>query len=357
MSAYFPTWSDRMGRLIKIKPPKLKHVGKVFGGAAKALGKAVAHTTSETLGGTAKAVGEVGKGVKNIMDATVGEAGKGVISAGRSIEDSLEGVADYAKEHPLETALILGAGFTSYVVLADLGAVTISIATPAGAVAVLAWEADAADRERDKAVRDGDKFVRDNTPETTVLAEKFPVDAAPELGRREVHEPFTEWPGHRLEFGIPVEGAELRDPTPDDPAGGLLLSPRDTNAGIARRHGGLDFLCKPGDLVYASMTGTVERPVKPYADSNDLGGILIRNEYGFEARILYVEIDAPLKAAMARGEEISVTAGRTLIGRAQDVEGFYKRRGKSIPNHVHADWTDPKGRRVHPDGSLAVDKK
>jgi hypothetical protein len=86
-------------------------------------------------------------------------------------------------------------------------------------------------------------------------------------------------------------------------------------------------------------------------------GIVIENDAGFQSRILYVQPDATVQDALRRGERVPVIAGER-VGTAQDVAAYYRAKAKDdpttsiVPPHVHADWIDPKGRRMHPDGSF-----
>jgi len=93
----------------------------------------------------------------------------------------------------------------------------------------------------------------------------------------------------------------------------------------------------PGTPVVATMTGVVERIGRT---ETGLPLVEIKAFDGTIARELYVEPPPSIKKG------VSVTAGDTLIGRASNLAQV--KEYVSVPNHVHVDYTDRKGRRFDP---------
>jgi hypothetical protein len=150
-----------------------------------------------------------------------------------------------------------------------------------------------------------------------------------------------------LTFSSPAADAKPRVPTASDPAGGIFTSPRNLisrdaealygKGNTGRLHGATDWLMAPGTPVVATMTGVVERIGRT---ETGLPLVEIKAFDGTIARELYVE---PLPS-IKKG--VSVTAGDTLIGHASNLAQV--KEYVSVPNHVHVDYTDRKGRRFDP---------
>ena len=86
-------------------------------------------------------------------------------------------------------------------------------------------------------------------------------------------------------------------------------------------HHGLDFICLPGQEVYAPITGHVKREARPYA-SGDFSGVLITSPR-MDIKMFYFELDKSLIGTeVQRGQ---------VIGNAQDIG----RRYPGITPHVH----------------------
>lgn len=107
-----------------------------------------------------------------------------------------------------------------------------------------------------------------------------------------------------------------------------------------RTHDGTDYITKPGQNVYAPMSGIVDGIVPPYdrgIDSDVLSGLAIVGSDGSECIVFYIR---PAKDVMG----MLVRAGRTVIGVALTLQ----RRYEEITDHVHVRIHDPNGRPVDP---------
>ena len=177
-------------------------------------------------------------------------------------------------------------------------------------------------------------------------------NAIPRISYRTLHDRFTDI---LLDFSYPSETAAPRVPTATDPAGGIFTSPRKTAAPDAkalygdsarRIHAGTDYLMRPGDKVYATMSGTVTSTTG--RTETGFSFVTIRAFDGTEARLLYVDIDPSVKVGN------KVEAGQSVLGMAADLSRAPDY--KNVPNHVHADYTDRHGRRFDPFLNMYVEE-
>jgi len=100
---------------------------------------------------------------------------------------------------------------------------------------------------------------------------------------------------------------------------GQFGAPRDNHT---RRHGGLDVVADPGDLVFSPIEGEVLREASPYFP---FSGVLIRGTGEFasyEVKLFYVKVMASMCGPLKAG---------TLIGSVEDLQWKYP----GITNHVH----------------------
>jgi hypothetical protein len=173
-------------------------------------------------------------------------------------------------------------------------------------------------------------------------------------------------PGDRI--GLPWVGAasETRIPTKTGQIriglGEFLSSRKDSRYPNGRRfHGGIDYLKKVNDPVYAHVSGTI---ISIYPPSEPgLLAIRIRTDRGYQGDLLYVTPSDDIRRKLDRKEEIHVRAG-DVIGTAQDIHmlvpdtsrpGQTKRAyPENVPQHVHASLRDPQGRYVSPDGKTTI---
>lgn len=143
------------------------------------------------------------------------------------------------------------------------------------------------------------------------------------------------------------------------PNGGFLSLRIDKKyPGGVRLHGGIDYVNKIGDAIFAPVSGTITRVIQPGREG--LTGLEIRTDRGYTAQVLYVAPSAELARALSRKERPTVKAGQA-IGTAQDLHAEVTRDGKrvpvyplSVPQHVHVTLKDSNGRFVSPDGQTVV---
>jgi peptidase M23-like protein len=169
-------------------------------------------------------------------------------------------------------------------------------------------------------------------------------DYIPKISFKSLDEKFLDV---LLTFSLPAADAKPREPTASDPAGGIFTSPRNPIGRDAealygkgtrgRLHGATDWLMAPGTPVLATMTGVVERIGRT---GTGFPLVEIKAFDGTTARQLYVELLPSIKKG------VSVTAGETLIGHASNLAEA--KEYVSVPNHVHIDYADRKGRRFDP---------
>ncbi|MFH1885158.1 MAG: hypothetical protein ABIJ95_11615 [Pseudomonadota bacterium] len=119
-----------------------------------------------------------------------------------------------------------------------------------------------------------------------------------------------------------MESSHLVSPTGkglrDDPGGrGHYRAPRG-----ARWHDGMDFLCEPGQVVVAPISGKVAGRSRPY-DKGPYDGLVIEGDR-LAVKLFYV---APDRGVVGR----TVRQGEP-VGRAQDISARY---GGGMLAHVH----------------------
>jgi murein DD-endopeptidase MepM/ murein hydrolase activator NlpD len=163
------------------------------------------------------------------------------------------------------------------------------------------------------------------------------------------------WPNAEKELRPPTKPGEVR-PCCKGGAGGFLATRNDH--GSIRFHAGTDYVDRPGDPIYAPMSGWVERIKNPGRPG--LSGLLVTNEKGYTASIYYVEPSKEIRNALKTPTVDGVTknryrveAGKTVIGFAQDLHPMYP---ADVPQHVHVTLTDPGGNPVAPDGKVRIRK-
>ncbi len=111
-------------------------------------------------------------------------------------------------------------------------------------------------------------------------------------------------------------------PTGKDPRGtdgqgcGAYGSPRG-----GRTHAGTDYVCDPGQDVYAPISGTLTRETRPYA-TGPYSGVIISNSR-MDVSLFYL---LPNKAKIGK----MVSEG-DIIGKAQDISQKYP----GITPHIH----------------------
>lgn len=140
-------------------------------------------------------------------------------------------------------------------------------------------------------------------------------------------------------FSPPSSFVKVRVPQVDDGAGGVFESRRGIgDDGIFKRvHAANDFLMPPGHPVMAVLTGRVDKIGKT---ETGFSLISIVSLDGTTGRVLYVVPNASVKVGM------EVSAGVSPLGVAADLST--EKKYADVPNHVHVDFTDAKGRRFDP---------
>jgi parallel beta helix pectate lyase-like protein len=144
-----------------------------------------------------------------------------------------------------------------------------------------------------------------------------------------------------MQYAPPTKTNIIRERTKKDKAGGIFLSPRskvhDSIAikllgedNVRRVHGGYDYITKPGELIYATMSGRIKvwKAKRGWMAVN-----IISIDSGIVSRVLYIVPNSNIKNGMV------VVAGETVLGRADNLKNYPEY--DSCPNHVHVDFKHP----------------
>ena len=204
---------------------------------------------------------------------------------------------------------------------------------------------DPAATERDKQLNKFAEFVKNK--ELTKA----------EIEDRDVYHfrPFLQ-PNAKLGEGFP-EKEKLMPPTKSgemrpcclEGGGGSFLNDRREKTKL-RFYGGTDYLTRPGEPVYATIDGWVERRKDP---RKDLAGVVLRNEAGYRSSIYFVELAPEIDKALADKSRFEIKAGETVLGKAQDLHPIYP---PEVPNHVLVVMSDPKGNLIDPTGKILLER-
>lgn len=89
----------------------------------------------------------------------------------------------------------------------------------------------------------------------------------------------------------------------------------------SRRHEGADYICEPGQAVFAPLSGTIVREAKPY-DAGEFSGVLIQGTY-MDVKMFYLTVAPELIGQIVKRGQV--------IGEAQDISKKYP----GITPHVH----------------------
>lgn len=161
----------------------------------------------------------------------------------------------------------------------------------------------------------------------------------------EIHRDYTSAtvPTGVIRFHMPVEGGEVREPTSNDPAGGIFWSPRrDRKYPEGRLHASFDILNAAGTPVYAPISGRITRLSSP--GTGNLGGLVIQQDLGqgryVRAVVYYVAVEKSIVQRLQRGETVPIEGGKP-IGTAQNIRqpaphGY----GPNMRQHVHVSLFD-----------------
>lgn len=112
---------------------------------------------------------------------------------------------------------------------------------------------------------------------------------------------------------------------------------------IQRKHKGVDFEGKHGQIVIAVCSGIIYRIGYPYADNLGYRYIGIKTPEGYTVRQMYVKPDGLHDV----GTEVTVGDN---IGILQSLEPRYP----GITNHCHVDIKDADGNWVNPEGLIPI---
>lgn len=105
-----------------------------------------------------------------------------------------------------------------------------------------------------------------------------------------------------------------------------------------RKHRGVDYLCRPGGLVFSPVAGVVSKLGYPYGDDLTWRYVQITDDHGNRHRVFYC---LPL---VNSGE--MVLAGE-VIGEAQDISTRYP--GQGMQPHIHYELINEDGDYVNPE--------
>jgi murein DD-endopeptidase MepM/ murein hydrolase activator NlpD len=99
-----------------------------------------------------------------------------------------------------------------------------------------------------------------------------------------------------------------------------------------RTHSGVDYLCRPGGVVYAPVSGTVSNLGYPYADDLQWRYVQITDEAGDDHRLFYCLPVVSDGDYVHRGD---------VIAEAQDISERYP--GQGMSPHIHYEVKQPDG--------------
>lgn len=339
---------------------------KCTGDIAKAAGK-VTETVQEKVGKP------VGKGAEHLAH----EVGKVLDKTGREIGNAGRDINRYAIENPEDVVAIVAVATVAWAACVDgctlVGSLLIDGGTAGGtagglvAIPLIAIEGGEEKQPEESArLSQPSEPSESNTPTDdnnssyeSKLEEEYPhkysskdhpspegmQNGIPIVTYRSLDERLGEIFN---EFAPPGPNVAVRYPDPEyDAAGGTFLSPRSTNDEGARAafgddarriHAATDFLMFPGQPVFATLTGVVDGD--PWEPKPGVKAVNIRSQDGTVSRILYIHPNENIKNGA------TVKAGETVLGRAADLSKIPAYKG--VPNHVHVDYTDFRGRRFDP---------
>lgn len=121
----------------------------------------------------------------------------------------------------------------------------------------------------------------------------------------------------------------------NDPAGaGHFGAPRGSRA-----HKGVDYVCIPGELVAAPVSGSITRYGYCYGDDLQWRYVQITDKWGNDHRIFYCTLTHDHATFIAKGEP---------IGPAQDIRTRYQNEPHMLP-HIHYEIRNQVGDFVNPE--------
>lgn len=351
-----------------VTKPIEKEVLKPIGKAGKDLENSVEKKIKQNVEGAKemgrdinRAANDVEDGVEHLVKETVQELEK----ARDSVGDFIENAGDYVADNPFETVFIIASVYTGYAVFMDpIGtpSLTVSLIGPKGASAVLISVAATAQPDTEDQNPDQAQGALPPPVVKTRYIEAEDIDMDDAQPGSTVFPAGIGVPMPDIEFAFPTESGELRHD-----GKGVQLARRDPPAKYVgryvRRHGGFDFEALPGANIRAPLTGRIVGLSYPYGSSARMPngdivmGLKIETDNGYSSKIWYVKPNAEILSKLNAGESVPISAGRDIIGEAQDIEGYYKAKGSNstVPPHVHVEWRDYDNRLINPDGSQYIE--
>jgi hypothetical protein len=138
------------------------------------------------------------------------------------------------------------------------------------------------------------------------------------------------WPGRPWDVGGEFSSSR---------SSGVPSSVIAMGSGMRRLHGATDFLARPGQGVFAPLSGTVIQ-VGEYPAGSGYKTVTIETADGTSARTLYLDSNVLVSPGSP------VLAGRTQLGVSKDIQLLPQY--KNTPRHVHVQFEDSYGRRFDP---------
>jgi murein DD-endopeptidase MepM/ murein hydrolase activator NlpD len=95
---------------------------------------------------------------------------------------------------------------------------------------------------------------------------------------------------------------------------------------IGHTHQGMDFVCRPGQEVYAPFAGRIVRSAQPYANDARWEGLVLQSRDGdYECKLFYCTLIEDVGAYVQRGQLVAVA------------QGISKKYSSGVTDHVHVE--------------------
>jgi len=173
--------------------------------------------------------------------------------------------------------------------------------------------------ERDKQLNKFAEFVNNKEVTKAEIEDRDFYHFRPFLQRNaKLGEGFPE----KEKLVAPTKSGEIRPCCCLAGGGGSFLNDRRDKTKL-HFYGGTDYLTKPGDPIYATIDGWVERRKDP---RKGLEGVVLRNEAGYRSSIYFVELAPEIEKALTGTSHFEVKTGETILGNAQDLRPSRCRR-------------------------------
>lgn len=106
----------------------------------------------------------------------------------------------------------------------------------------------------------------------------------------------------------------------------------------SRTHRGVDYVCKPGELVYSPVSGVVSKLGFPYGDDLRWRYVEIRDDDKNRHRLFYCRPAVVKHQIVSKGE---------VVAEADDVTERYPNQG--MTPHIHYELIDSMGEYIDPE--------